>query len=154
MPNSLQRLELQREQSQTFLNFASQWSVALDAGLVAAAEVYEEAVKARLSRGYTSGDFAGETRFGKTVAGSVTHRKPKFTRDGVRYVPVGTNNFIARMWEFGHQNRFTRHYERVEHWRLAMMESGTEMASAFHDVFDTVLGEGPTVNMASIQRAA
>ena len=139
------------DQSDTFLTFAEQWPVALDAGLMAAAEVYEEAVKARLSRGYTSGAFVGEKRFGQTVAGSVHHRKPKLGRDDVRYVAVGSNFFITHLWEFGHRNRFTGHYERVEHWREAMNESGDAMAQAFHDVFDTVLGQGGST---TLQRAA
>lgn len=140
MANSAERLEAQRDQSDTFLAFASTWQVAQDAGLLAAAEVYEEAVKAKLSMGYTSGLFAGERRFGQTVAGSVRHHKPKFDRNGVRYVPVGSNNFITRLWEFGHRNVFTGHFERVEHWRNAMNEAGPQMARSFHDVFDAALG--------------
>lgn len=158
MLSALQRNEIQRElagelQSATFLAFASHWSVALDAGLTAAAEVYQEAVKARLERGYTSGAFAGMVRIGVTgarfpggtVANSVRLRKPRFDRNGIRYVAVGSNNFLARLWEFGHDNPWTRRHERVEHWRMAMVESGDEMGRAFHDVFDTVLGQGPTV---------
>lgn len=138
------------DQSDTFLQFSSAWSVALDAGLIAAAEVFEEAVKAKLSRGYTSGLYAGERRFGATVAGSVSHHRPKTDRIGVRYVPVGSNNFIARMWEFGHRNVFTGHFERVEHWRNAMNESGQQMAQSFHDVFDAALNAGgPNVRAAA-----
>jgi hypothetical protein len=150
MPNSLQRADAQHDQSTTFLEFASTWSVALDAGLLAAAEVYEEAVKAKLSMGYTSGLYAGEKRFGQTVAGSVHHRKPQYDRNGVRYVAVGSNDFITRMWEFGHRNKFTGHFERVEHWRNAMNEAGEQMAQSFHDVFDAALNG----NVENTEKAA
>jgi len=151
MPNSAQRTEIQRglqgDQSETFLKFSKDWQVAIDAGLLAAGEVYEEAIKAKLYGGYTSGAFAGEVRYGATgkrfpggtVANSVKHKKPQYDRNGVRVVLVGSNNFITRMWEFGHRNIFTGKFERVEHWRNAMNEVGPEMAQAFHDVFDAAL---------------
>lgn len=151
MANVLQRQALQQsgDQSQTFLKFAEQWPVALDAGLVAAADVYVEAVTARLGRGYTSGAFVGQDS--QSVADSVRRSKPYSRRDGNRAVNAGTNLFYAGFWEFGHQNPFTGRYERVEHFRLAMLESGEQMAQSFHGVFDTVLGQA---RIPSIQRAA
>jgi hypothetical protein len=136
--NSAQRSALLApEQSQTFTEFVSDWSTALDAGLTAAAEVYEEAVKARLARGYTSGRFVGEER--RSVVDSVHHRRPATDRSGQRFVRVGSSHPVARLWEFGHHNRFTRRFERVEHFRNAIADAGDQMARAFHDVFQAAL---------------
>lgn len=130
------------ENSTTFLDFAEQWPVALDAGLIAAADVYVEAVGARLERGYTSGEFVRKDS--QAVADSVRRSKPYTSRkDGHRSVNAGTRLFYARFWEFGHRNPFTGRYERVEHFRLAMLESGEQMAQSFHEHFDATLGGTP-----------
>lgn len=127
------------DQSQTFLDFAKNWAVAMDAGLMAAGELYAEAVQAKLARGYTSGRYVGDSR--RPVAASVRVAKPANDRkDGQRVVRVGSRNPLARLWELGHHNRFTGRFERVEHWRLTAEERGADMAKTFHDVFTTVLG--------------
>lgn len=137
MADSAQRMGLQREQSATFEQFVSQWAVAMDAGLTAAAEVYVEGVVAKLAAGYTSGAFVGQSR--RPVAETVRVSKP-YTRDGVRHVNAGSNDPQTGWWEFGHQNLFTRRFERVEHFRNTVDETGPQMAKSFHDVFSAVLG--------------
>ena len=109
----------------------------MDAGLDAAASVYDEAVKARLAGGYTSGHFVGH--HAKSVVDSVRHTKPFNDQNGNRSVSSGSNDFRTKLWEFGHHNAFTRRFERVEHFREAMDEAGPEMAKAFHEVFSAAL---------------
>lgn len=61
-------------------------------------------------------------------------------RNGVLVARVGSNDPLARLWELGHHNRFTKRFERVEHWRLAAQDAGPVMAAAYHEVFRSVLG--------------
>lgn len=122
-------------QSAEYLEFAANFRKAVDGGLVAAAYVYRNAVVERLTQGYTSGDFV-TPHVALTVQVSAVIDGP----DG-RVVLVGTNVMYAAYWEFGHQNLFTRKYERVEHWREALMETGPAQFAAFSRVFARVFDE-------------
>lgn len=116
-------------QSAEFLAFSAQFRQGIDQGLVAAAYVYRNAVVTKLSRGYTSGAFV-TPHVALTVGVSAA-----MDVDGRRVVLVGTNVMYALYWEMGHFNLFTRRHERVEHWRMAMMETGPAQFAAFARVF-------------------
>lgn len=120
-------------QSETFLRFRERYLRAVDGGLVAAAYVYRNAVVERLMHGYTTGDFV-TPHVARTVAVSLP-----FDRNGVRAIAVGTNVNYAAFWELGHFNLFTGRYERVEHWREAVLETKAAQEAAFHRTFDRLL---------------
>jgi hypothetical protein len=80
-------------------------------GLTAGARHYAGEVMRDLAGGYTSGAFVtGAVMRSVTVVPAV--------RVGDTYEAlVGTNLLYALFWEVGHQNLFTRRYERQEVWR-------------------------------------
>lgn len=93
---------------------------ALKSGLIAAAETYVTDMKQALERGYTSGRFVT----GNNV-NAVARGEPEVSGDGVA-IAVGstqTNPAYPLMWELGHQNTFTRKYERVEVWVPTMVQN-------------------------------
>lgn len=104
-------------------------------GLIAAAYVASNAVKMRLRGGYTSGAFVTGR-----VLDSVTRSEPVKTAEGWRIV-VGTNVMYALYWELGHFNLFLKRFVRVEHWRLAMIESRDLQRDAFARVFRQHVGK-------------
>ena len=90
----------------------------LDAGLTAAAENYTQKVVARLSRGYTTGNYQSDP-IETGVVGRVMYTTP-YAAEGGRAISMGTSTTrvpYELYWEMGHQNTFTRRYERVEVWR-------------------------------------
>lgn len=95
--------------------------------LTAAAYNYRNAVVSKLMQGYTSGAFS---HGGAGVAGTVTIGEVQQTEHGST-IAVGTNVDYALFWELGFMSIFTRRYERVEHWRHALEESGDAMARTF-----------------------
>lgn len=112
-------------QSDRFLAFQPRFLGAVDAGLTAAASVYETEVRSRLARGYTTGAFTdGE------AAESVERSEPYMDAHGTRAIAVGTDDEMQRYWELGGRNAYTRRFERVEHWRESMMDVGPDMAGA------------------------
>lgn len=117
-----------------FAAFKQRYARARDAGLVAAALLYQGAVREKLIRGYTTGAFVT----GATAA-SVQVAAPRDAASG-REIVVGTNELIALFWEMGHMNLFTRKYERVEHWRSTLDETAPAMAAAYGTAFQRVLG--------------
>lgn len=87
----------------------------IDAGLVAVGAHYVAAVRARLVRGYTTGNFSHQMR---GVAGRVMHTPP-YDVPGGRAITLGTGPTVTPYelyWELGHQNQFTKRYERVRIW--------------------------------------
>lgn len=120
--------------SPEFAAFKERHDRACQAGLVAAAEVFNGAVKAKLQRGYTSGDFVT----GATAA-SVSASEPFQDADGWA-IRVGSNEMLTLYWEMGHMNLFTRKYERVEHWRSTMEEQGPAMNAAFAGAYKSIMG--------------
>lgn len=123
------------QQSPTFLSFAEKWQAAQDEALNVAARVYRYNLSRKLRKGYTTGRFAT----GK-AADSLRVRKAHNGHDGNRQSTVYTRDFKQRFWEFGGYNAFTRKFERKEYWRETMMESGQELAAAFHETFSRQLG--------------
>lgn len=119
--------------SPVFERFRGKYQQAVDAGLVAAAYAYRNEVVRRLAQGYTTGDFV-TPHVALTVNVS-----PVFDRGGQRMILVGTNVDYAAFWELGHRNMFTGRFERVEHWREAMMASGPDQGAAFARTFKRFL---------------
>jgi len=109
--------------------FARKHQEAQKAGLRAAAYVVYNAVKRGLRGGYTSGDFVTGN-----VINSVTI-SPVFETLGTFAIRIGTNVPYALYWEVGHNNIFTRRYERVEVWRPAMVDTRDEQAAAFASAY-------------------
>lgn len=107
----------------------AQMERARDAGLVAAAQVVVNAVKESLRGGYTSGLFVTGN-----VLNSATRTDP-VDENGVRVIRVGTNVEYAPHWELGHENIFSRKFERVEKWVPALFNTANEQAAAFGRVF-------------------
>lgn len=150
------------EHSPEFIAFMQTWREAVNAGLTAAAAQYEPAVKARLARGYTSGDWVGEhhgvnatRKVGRgklsmvqkltiRVVDSVRTVGPRGKK--VRWVRILSDVFYAALWEFGHHNRFSKKFERVEHWRHALQETYPQIVSAFHVAFNARIQAGGTSN--------
>lgn len=110
---------------------------ATQAGLIAAAYVATNEVKRRLRGGYTSGMFVTGA-----LINSVTRGEPVRERDGQWGIRVGTDRPYALWWEIGHVNLFLKRFVRVEHWRLAMIDSRNEQAAAFARAFTRVMGGG------------
>jgi hypothetical protein len=105
-------------------------------GLLAAAAVLEAKVKEGLKGGYTSGRFVT----GHVMA-SVNHSDPTVGPNGA-YILVGTDVMYALFWEIGHQNRWTRKFERVEVWMPAFLDTRSEQMAAFQRVYRRTMGGG------------
>lgn len=107
--------------------FKRDFFTGVDQMIVAMADTYAAKVEERLKSGYKSGTFVT----GK-VAGSVKVGNPTTVR-GTRMVMVYTTDFKARLWEFGHRNRYTRQFERVPVWRpIAVSENQTIAAAGLN----------------------
>lgn len=115
---------------------AQRMRAATDAGLLAAAAVLETKVKEGLRGGYTSGRFVT----GHVMA-SVNHSEPELGPNGA-FILVGTDVMYALFWELGHQNLFTRKFERVEVWIPAFFGSRAEMLAAYQRVYSRFMGGG------------
>jgi hypothetical protein len=97
---------------------------AIKAGLIAAAETYEAAVKERLQVGYTSGAF---TTGNAAIAWPGARRK---SRPMGYEIAIGSTQVeppYPLYWELGHQNVFTGKHERVEIWVPLMVEKREEL---------------------------
>lgn len=113
--------------------------LAADAGLTASGVLYANAVKRALTGGYTTGAFVtGRVR--NSVA--VTSPEPAPSGGGGRQVRVGSNLLYALYWEVGHQNLFTRHFERVEKWRPTLVDHRDAIRGEFARVFALVMRAG------------
>jgi hypothetical protein len=106
------------------------------AGLLAAAAVVENEVKRGLAGGYTSGLFVTGH-----VLNSATHSEPAEDERGA-FILVGTNVSYALFWEVGHQNLFTKKFERVEIWMPALLTTRDQQLAAFQRVYQRALGGG------------
>lgn len=113
--------------------------VAASKALVGAAQLYRNAMQESLRNppdgGYTSGAWdhgmAG-------VAGSVAVGEPEDSGDTIS-VGVGTNVVYAKFWEFGHQNLFTRQFERVERWRPTLDATADAITARFKKLFGALM---------------
>lgn len=116
-----------------FERFQRAFEAGVPEALTAAALLYQAALRPKLQRGYTSGNF---TQGIQAAAVQVT---PPELVDGDAQVTVGTNELVSLYWEMGHQNLFTRKYERVEYWRETMEELAPAMAEQFGVTLSTRL---------------
>ena len=105
--------------------------------LVAAAQVYRRAMTEALKGGYTSGAFYSGLQ---GVAGSVAVSEPDRDAKG-GFIYVGTNIEYAKFWEFGHNNYFTKRYERVEKWRPTLSATGPAIAERYRAVYAAKLAQ-------------
>jgi hypothetical protein len=104
-------------------------------GLHAAAYVVQNKVKENLRGGYKSGAFVTGHVMNSVTIGQVY-------REGTGWaIRVGSNVEYALWWEVGHNNRWTRQYERSERWRPALVDSRFEAMSAFNRVYTLTLKE-------------
>lgn len=124
-----------------FTSNLAQWqkdhAAAVDKALFAAAEVLQAEIKRRLRRGYTSGAFVGpdaDPESPGTLADSVII-SPITTEKGARVIRVGSTDPVAIAWEVGHLNIFTDRFERVEHFRDAVLAKQRAIASMFAVVY-------------------
>lgn len=120
-----------------FAAFKQRYDDATSAGLVAAAALYQGALRRKLLRGYLTGKFVtGAT------ASSVQMGEP-FQGPRGRAIVVGSNELVAMYWELGHFNIFTRKYERVEYWRETLGLMGAAMAAVMGSTMSAVLESRP-----------
>jgi hypothetical protein len=109
------------------------------AALAGAAQVYRNAVTEKLRNPPEGGYTTGAWDHGMAgVAGSVAVSEVERTDNAVR-IAVGTNVPYAKYWELGHQNLFTRRFERVERWRPALEENVEAIRARFEALFGAVM---------------
>jgi len=125
----------------------SQLRQATDAGLLAAAAVVENRVKEGLRGGYTSGRWVTGN-----VMASVNHSEPDIGPNGA-FILVGTDVMYALFWEVGHQNLFTRKFERVEVWMPALLGTRAEQLAAYQRAFGRVMGGAGGQRVAASPRS-
>jgi hypothetical protein len=99
--------------------------------LIAAAQVYRNAMQESLQGGYTSGRFYSGMQ---GIAGSVNVSEPVPYPDGTS-VTVGSNVVYGKYWELGHLNLFTGKFERVEKWRPTLEQEAPAIIARFHHVY-------------------
>jgi hypothetical protein len=116
---------------------ARQMKAARSAGLIAAADLYVERMKVALQGGFTSGRYVT----GETV-GSVERGEP-VRDDRGEHILAGTDHYIARFWELGHDNIITKRYERVEIWWPTFVETRQEQIAAFEKAYRAVMTTQP-----------
>lgn len=105
--------------------------------LIAAAQVFINAVKKQLAGGYTSGNFVTGN-----VLNSVTRSDPEPTGLGGYALEVGTNVPYALYWELGHHNLFSRKFERVPVWEPAFLESQDDAVNAYQRTLKRFVEQG------------
>jgi acyl dehydratase len=122
----------------------------------AAAALYEGNVKRRMMRGYyTSGAFRSTAQ----IVQHVQREKPVY-RDGgwetVVGIPSGIRVRVDRLgkkrsldvagialaWELGHQNLFTRKFERVEIFKPVLLESAQQIVQTYARILKRYLDRG------------
>ena len=111
--------------------------------LLAMAYVYFNELKRRLAGGYTSGNFVtGQLLNSIAVAG------PEPEGDGL-VVRVGTMLLYALAWELGHNNLFTRRFERQERWFPTALDTEAAQQQAARAVFGQALETGSDLEFAA-----
>lgn len=112
---------------------------AMASGLLAAAYVYYNELKRRLAGGYTSGAFVTGH-----LLNSITIAPPVYEGRNL-VVRVGTMLLYALAWEVGHNNLFTRRFERQERWFPTAIDTATDQRRAFAAAFGAGLANGATL---------
>jgi len=105
-------------------------------GLDAAATHLRVSVVRAFGSSYYKG---GAFRSTLQVKQSIRHVGP--TWDGSGWAAtVGTNKIEALYWELGHQNVFTRKYERVELWVPTVLAERAKIQEVFATIVARVMG--------------
>jgi hypothetical protein len=133
----------------------TQMNRALDAGLIAAAQVPLNAIKKALAGGYTTGDYVT----GASV--SAATRTDPTDENGVRVIRIGTKLGYNRDWEMGFVpargvfspglGRATQGpigFRRKEIWVPNFFGTANEQALAFGRTFVRFMDQGPRLNAA------
>lgn len=105
-------------------------------GLDAAATHLRVAVVKAFGSSYYKG---GAFRSTLQVKQSIRHVGPAWDGDGWA-ATVGTNKIEALYWELGHQNLFTRKFERVELWVPTVMQERERLQQVFAVVVARLMG--------------
>jgi hypothetical protein len=103
--------------------------------LIAAGNVYRNAMTEALQGGYTSGAFYSGMQ---GIAGSVSVSEPQRDPQGA-YIVVGTNVVYGKHWELGHMNLFTGKFERVEKWRPTLESKAGEIIAKYAAVYGKLM---------------
>jgi hypothetical protein len=103
--------------------------------LIAAGNVYRNAMTEALQGGYTSGAFYSGMQ---GIAGSVSVSEPQRDPQGA-YIVVGTNVVYGKHWELGHMNLFTGKFERVEKWRPTLESKAAEIIAKYAAVYGKLM---------------
>ena len=112
------------------------WDDASRRGLDAAANhLRTELLKAFGSDYYKGGRFRSTLQ----VKQSIRRLAPYRTADGWE-TTVGTNKIEALYWELGHQNTFTRKYERVQLWVPTATDNVEPMRANYARVVARLMG--------------
>ena len=113
--------------------FAQRHARAIDAALEAGAQELINGLKddkpLGLTQGYTSGDFVTGN-----LLNSIQATDP-YTEKGTRHIRVYTDVLYALYWEMGHQNVFTRKYERQERWGPTLQRKDEDIFAAYARVY-------------------
>lgn len=114
----------------------ARWDDASRRGLDAAANhLRTELLKAFGSDYYKGGRFRSTLQ----VKQSIRRLAPYKTRDGWE-TTIGTNKIEALYWELGHQNTFTRKYERVQLWVPTAADNVEPMRATYARVVARLMG--------------
>lgn len=106
-------------------------------GVSAASNVLVREVKKAFGSDYYKGGAFRSTLY---VKQSVRRSDPEKEADGWA-ARVGTNKIQALYWELGHQNVFTRRFERVRIWEPTALANITTMREAFASVVKRIMGQ-------------
>lgn len=109
-------------------NVLAALTTGLDAGLVAAADVYADALREELLQGFTSGDFVTGDSSASVYA---TDPRPG-DGENEREIAVSTETDYPWYWQLGHDNLFTKKFERVPVFTLTVDEVASQMAESFN----------------------
>jgi hypothetical protein len=110
---------------------------AIQAGLIAAAELYTGEMREQLQQGFTSGNFVTGN-----LANSVQRGDVKKEADGYE-VPVGstqTDPPYGLYWELGFHSIFSGKHERQERWVPTMVRMRDQLVAAVSEEIRAVDG--------------
>jgi len=118
--------------SPEFERYSKVYPRAVEAGLRAAAQVYQVDVQERLATGYKGGQYV-TGRAERSVSVSEPFKDGEDSA-----VRVGSSDFVTYLWEVGFMH-VGGQFERVEHFRHALDESGQAMTDAYQEAFNAVM---------------
>jgi hypothetical protein len=87
-----------------------------------------------LRGGYTSGAWVTGN-----VLNSIFATEP-YTQAGTRHISVYTDVDYARLWEDGHNNRFTRRFEQQQRWAPTLRRKDEDILLVYARVYKRMMG--------------